>query len=38
MGTEIQGGCIVFYQPEKGKPANIPAGGSVSANLETIKG
>lgn len=37
MGTEIQDGYIVFYQLEKGKPANIPAGGSVAADSEASK-
>lgn len=37
MGTEIQDGYIMFYQLEKGKPDNIPAGGSVAADPATLK-
>lgn len=37
MGNEIQDGYIVFYQLEKGKPANIPAGGSAATDQATLK-
>lgn len=37
MGTEIQDGCIVFYQRDTGKPASISAGGSVAANSAASK-
>lgn len=37
MGTEIQDGCVVFYQWYKGELISIPAGGSVAADTATIK-
>jgi hypothetical protein len=37
MGTEIQDGCVVFYQWDKGKLVIIPADGSVAADPEALK-
>lgn len=37
MGTEIQDGCVVFYQWYKGKLVSIPADGSVAADPEESK-
>lgn len=37
MGTEIQDGCVVFYQRYKGKLVSIPYDGSVAADLEESK-
>lgn len=37
MGTEIQDGCVVFYQWYKGKLVSIPCDGSVTADLEALK-
>lgn len=35
MGVEIQDGCVVFYQLDKGKLVSIPGDGSVAAGPET---
>lgn len=37
MGTEIQDGCVVFYQWYKGKLVSIPAACSVAADPEELK-
>lgn len=37
MDTEIQDGCVVFYQLDKGKLVSIPGDGSVAADSETMK-
>nr|DAI21808.1 MAG TPA: hypothetical protein [Caudoviricetes sp.] len=37
MGTEIQDGCVVFYQWYKGKLVSIPYDGSVAADPEASK-
>ena len=37
MGTEIQDGCVVFYQLDKGELISIPADGSVAAGPESSK-
>lgn len=37
MGTEIQDGCVVFYQLDKGKLVSIPGDGSVAADPEASK-
>lgn len=37
MGTEIQDGCVLFYQWDKGKLVSIPADGSIAADPEASK-
>lgn len=37
MGTEIQDGCVLFYQWYKGKLVIIPYDGSVAADPEESK-
>lgn len=37
MGTEIQDGCVVFYQLDKGKLVSIPGDGFVVADPEASK-
>lgn len=37
MGVEIQDGCGVFYQRDKGKLVSILGDGSVAADSAAIK-
>lgn len=37
MGTEIQDGCVVFYQWNEGELVSIPGDGSVAADPEASK-
>lgn len=37
MGTEIQDGCVVFYQWNEGKLVSVPGDCSVTADQEVSK-